>query len=510
MVPSACDLLDAADAPTCSPPTDTAPYPNPPYPSCTSLPSVPFPVTPFPVRPSVNPRAMRPLAHPPADMLVKAREEVRERTKELKQRQRRPDWCDGLGWELSTHVIPAAWGRCTPLIPEPSLSSSPYSTATRRERVWETADELMQLKRSHVEGTLGKEDEDERVLWLVVNRYAPRRGDSRKGNAVKGITLLFAHAIGFPKEIWEPTIRRFLSSNDLHSRYPAVEEIWCIESVQNGDSAFLNQGNLGGLYDWQDNARDILTFLASYLPHSSCSLDLPLFLERVTDGLACDRSIQGFSDRSLVAVGHSFGGCTSALAARFRPSLFSAVVLVDPVIIPNGCYHERIMKEMVRGAVGRREGWRSREEAARLLYASPFFAAWDKEALDVYLECGLLEDCATGVVRLKMSGIQEAILFTDTRVPAETFELLSSLPPSVALHWVLPGRPAELGRREMAERVWRRREGGRVGNGSSVVRRASHLIVQECPAELAAVLGDFLEEKFGLREKKRRRVHALL
>ncbi|EPQ51885.1 hypothetical protein GLOTRDRAFT_123030 [Gloeophyllum trabeum ATCC 11539] len=403
-------------APACAPPTDTSPYPNPPATPSTTFPSIPPPSAPFP--------------------------------------------------ERATHVVPAAWGRCTPAVPVPDLGGK----GRRKERVREVAEELVGMKerwgRGEGGGGAGAGAGDERVLWLCVNRYAPARGEGR------GVTLFFAHAIGFPKEIWEPTIARLLA----HTRGRVdIAEIWCIESVQNGDSALLNDGNLGGLYDWQDHARDILAFLTAYLPASpsSTSSSLPTFLPRVPAPLSAHRAQHGYTSRTLVAIGHSFGGCTTALAATARPALFSALVLVDPVIIPHGCYPPRTVRGLVRGALARREGWRSRAEARRVLDRSPFFAAWDPEALGVYVECGLVAQEGAGAgVRLKTSGVQEAILFTDTRVPAETFERLAALPARVALHWVMPGRPAELGRREMGERCWRRRANA----GNVVVERASHLV----------------------------------
>ena len=80
----------------------------------------------------------------------------------------------------------------------------------------------------------------------------------------------------------------------------------------------------------------------------------------------------------------------------------------------------------------------SREEALRLFQQVPFFAAWDSEALEIYVEHGLAPD-PKGGFRLKMSGLQEAIVFVEARVPREVWELLESLDDRVELRWIMPG-----------------------------------------------------------------------
>jgi hypothetical protein len=69
----------------------------------------------------------------------------------------------------------------------------------------------------------------------------------------------------------------------------------------------------------------------------------------------------------------------------------------------------------------------------------PFFAAWDSEVLKIYVEHGLTPD-PKGGFRLKMSGIQEAIVFADDgRVPYEAWELVESLDERIELRWIMPG-----------------------------------------------------------------------
>jgi hypothetical protein len=79
-----------------------------------------------------------------------------------------------------------------------------------------------------------------RVLWNCLNRYV-RQGLDESSST--GITLFLAHATGFPKEIWEPTLGHLLSSQDVVG---LVDEIWSWEAVQHGDAGLINASSLTG------------------------------------------------------------------------------------------------------------------------------------------------------------------------------------------------------------------------------------------------------------------------
>ena len=64
---------------------------------------------------------------------------------------------------------------------------------------------------------------------------------------------------------------------------------------------------------------------------------------------------------------------------------------------------------MVLGAVQRRHTWKDREEAKRSFATNPFFAAWDPEVLDNYVQFALARFSDGGEdagVKLKMPGVQ--------------------------------------------------------------------------------------------------------
>ncbi|TFY83002.1 hypothetical protein EWM64_g1010, partial [Hericium alpestre] len=204
--------------------------------------------------------------------------------------------------------------------------------------------------------------------------------------------------------------------------------------------------------------------------------------------------------RTIVGVGHSFGGCTQSLVAYTVPALFSALVLLDPVIAPPG---EPVVDDkgsFAYGALSRREAWPSREEALRLLGGSPFFGAWDPEVLKLYVDYGLVED-AKGGVRLKTSGVQEAATFSDTWLRYEMWGAMPKIEERIALRWLSPKDAKEsMGKIEEIEqqRVW-----VRPTNASNVrVMGATHLMVQERPREVADAIHSFLVERYGTMQAR--------
>jgi len=333
------------------------------------------------------------------------------------------------------------------------------------------------------------------LLWNVVNRYT-RKAFTGADAIRKKVTLLLAHANGLPKETWEPFLVQLCRKLEVCDDV-VVDEAWTIEAVQHGDSGLINEETLGVLFDWSEHARDILSFLLNYMPDRSSSMpSIPVHLPRVPEDICHRRSKFGFSDRTVVSIGHSFGGCTSSLAAVNVPILFSGLILVDPIIVAEYNDRKPQVLNMACSALQRREMWPTREEAQRLFQMSPFFAAWDPKVLDTYVNCGLVTtrrgDENVGV-RLKMPGLQEAVVFVDFQVSIETFELLESLDDKVDLLWVLPAKGDKMNTPEdEQELVWRRPT-----NCENVyIMSSGHLIAQEAPTELAHEVSVFLRAKF--------------
>ncbi|KAL5478289.1 hypothetical protein ACEPAI_2473 [Sanghuangporus weigelae] len=458
----------------------------------------PFPSSPRPID-SVRPRTLWPLREPPASLLLYPPvlpAEARTRSRDTSPISKE--------FALSTHVIPAAYPRVTPFIPLPSASlvdaihsdSSTLSKEERKRLVKKVTEEILSLKAKHMrneEGFLSDKGED-RLLWNCVTRYYRKSGSS-ESSGKRSITLLLLHANGLPKETWEPFLRHLITSiENPRNGLVSVDEIWSLEATQHGDAALINEGKLGAVYDWQDHSRDILNFLSRYLPSRNDALrtDLPVHLPRVSSQDESTRLKDGFTgERTLVGIGHSLGGATVTLAAITRLALFSSLILVDPVITPPYTDRGPFIDALAFGAVQRRHTWTNREEARKLFAASPFFAAWDPEVLDNYVQfaLALIGDDGGTSVKLKMPGVQEAVVFAESRVSFEIFERLKDLDSNVALHWIMAGKGSWITGSEAAtcEVVWRR-----TANSSNTQLASEHLIVQQAPKELGRPSSQFM------------------
>jgi len=97
-------------------------------------------------------------------------------------------------YTLTTHMFPASYLRTTRLAPEPKPVPANLPKAERRKLLLDTRLHLNELRTSKAT------DGYPRILWNCVNRYV--KSDLESGKSKKtGITLFFAHATGFPKEV---------------------------------------------------------------------------------------------------------------------------------------------------------------------------------------------------------------------------------------------------------------------------------------------------------------------
>lgn len=169
---------------------------------------------------------------------------------------------------------------------------------------------------------------------------------------------------------------------------------------------------------WADNGRDILNFIISYLPFfsstpsTSSTTPLPsssapaslLSLDNVPQPAGDASPVQRtHNDRLIVGIGHSAGATALSYAATAVPSLFSSVILCDPVV-PAG---EVSWAMLAKGALNRRETWSSREEAKGAFLKKGFYQVWDDRALESFCQHGLKD--VEGGVALKCRPVNEAV-----------------------------------------------------------------------------------------------------
>lgn len=123
--------------------------------------------------------------------------------------------------------------------------------------------------------------------------------------------------------------------------------------------------------------------------------------------------------RVELGLGHSFGGTAILMAAAERPDLFGRNVLVDPVVPPPEWASADLERQLrgnslAEGARKRRIVWPSRAAAREKWIGKEMFGAWDRRALELYLEEGMA-DRADGQVELKCPGAIEATVFESSQ-----------------------------------------------------------------------------------------------
>jgi pimeloyl-ACP methyl ester carboxylesterase len=111
-----------------------------------------------------------------------------------------------------------------------------------------------------------------------------------------------------------------------------------------------------------------------------------------------------------ILAGHSLGATASLMAAALRPEKVRALVLVEPVLMPQGIGPGD--NELARRAEKRRDAFASLEEAFALYRGRGAFKTWPDETLRDYL-CGGFERTADGM-RLSCRPAWEAEDFRST------------------------------------------------------------------------------------------------
>ncbi|KAF9434214.1 hypothetical protein BGZ76_008367, partial [Entomortierella beljakovae] len=160
---------------------------------------------------------------------------------------------------------------------------------------------------------------------LACNIY--KRLSASPASASATPPIIFTHANGFHKEIWEPVMSR------MSDRWTSGD-MYAFDCRNHADSATMNKKLLKDTFDWYDYARDILSIVDRY------------------------------NLKKVIGVGHSYGASAFILAETLRPGTFSTIVAVDPTMFPkeyslNAPFDDHPMAQMT---LKRRDAWKTRHE----------------------------------------------------------------------------------------------------------------------------------------------------
>ncbi|PCH35875.1 alpha/beta-hydrolase [Wolfiporia cocos MD-104 SS10] len=396
-------------------------------------------------------------------------------------------WAD---YSVSTHLFPAAFPRCPSDAwvrrprPEPQEDLD-----AKKRRIAREVEYLSSIKEAQEQGRDTRPPGRE-VLWMVANRYVrglhPTRGT--------GLTLVFLHGIGAFKESWEPMISSILTSLRGSADQVRIDEIWCLDCVQHGDSGLLNEAILGDIFDNADYARDVANFMLYYLPdHIAGANALPSNLPRVSAAMADARRLRGIPSRTIVMVGHSMGAHSLIYPAVKYPYLFSSLVLVEAAVYPTYLEHKDPHRRFETGCLGRRWIWDTRESAVDSIHRSAYFKPWDPEIIRLYCQYAIVKT-ADGRFRLKTVPYLEALMLFERRSVYETWELLNEIDSRIWLHWIWGGKSERTGGPKIQAQTSYRRLGNCSNDYHSELR---HNLPQEAPSIVATDIAYFLIRHYG-------------
>src|SRR6185312_2762575 len=129
------------------------------------------------------------------------------------------------------------------------------------------------------------------------------------------------------------------------------------------------------------------------------------------DATAMAGSLVALSGGPIIGFGHSMGGACLLMAAHRDPSLFSRLIVFEPIVFPaSGARPEGTPSPMVQTARRRRATFASFEGAIDNYASKPPMNAFTPEALDAYVRHGFSAD-ADGHVHLKCAPEIEAATF---------------------------------------------------------------------------------------------------
>ncbi|KAL2810449.1 Alpha/beta hydrolase family-domain-containing protein [Aspergillus granulosus] len=230
-------------------------------------------------------------------------------------------------------------------------------------------------------GATAHEQED--VLNLAVKQYIPLDNPNPQPGDV---TILAAHANGFPKELYEPLWE------EIHARSKAngfrIRSIWMADVAHQGRSSAINEDVLGNDPSWFDHPRDLLHLV------NVKRKEMP---------------------RPIIGVGHSMGGAHLVQLSTMHPRLLHSLVLLDPVIQrqttqldPTDLGKQKlVIAKTTQLSTYRRDQWPSRKAAAASFKKNPFYQAWDPRVLERWLQYGL-RDLPTAIYPLNESSSNTA------------------------------------------------------------------------------------------------------
>ncbi|KAI9268078.1 Alpha/Beta hydrolase protein [Phascolomyces articulosus] len=201
------------------------------------------------------------------------------------------------------------------------------------------------------------------------------------------IAFIFSHANGFHKEMLHPLMKLTIESFRKQSQYNQTQfDFYAFDARNHGDSARLNEATVHiPTFSWYDHAMDTIQVIEE--------LELKENYNKV------------------IGVGHSFGGSAMILAEFMFPKTFDGLCIPEPVISKViAPYLLREQSPPIKGALKRRDEWKSREDCFKAFDGRPFWRDLHPDVLQNYINYGMY-DTPEGTVKLKCPKLEEHLVY---------------------------------------------------------------------------------------------------
>jgi pimeloyl-ACP methyl ester carboxylesterase len=198
---------------------------------------------------------------------------------------------------------------------------------------------------------------------------------------------------------------------------------------------------------------------------------------------------EGLND--VIGVGHSLGAVTTMMAALKRPELFRALVLIEPVFLPQtvldllvagAALDEPYETPLVKIARKRRKWWPSQEDAFSHYRSKKVFGRWSDEALRDYVRYGTVDN-EDGGVSLFYSPEWEARIYT--LPPTGVWEMIPQVThPTLAIR----GQETDT----LTGQAWLAWQEIQPSVEFKEIQSSGHLLPMERPDEVASAIRIFI------------------
>ncbi|KAF9888899.1 hypothetical protein FE257_008269 [Aspergillus nanangensis] len=206
--------------------------------------------------------------------------------------------------------------------------------------------------REYPAATAGSQED---VLQLAIKQYVPLSNPSPKPG---DLSIIGAHANGFPKELYEPLWDEIY--HRLQAKGIAIRGIWIADIAHQGQSGVVNESKLGNDPSSLDHARDLLLMINDFRDQ------LP---------------------RPIVGIGHSMGAVQLIALSILHPRLLQSLVLVEPPMSPIAISQGALAT--IAASTFRKDLWPSRNAARAAMLRNAYYRRWDPRVFNRWIAHGL-------------------------------------------------------------------------------------------------------------------------